>query len=230
MTEPDQTSWTHRPRRIGGGQGVVAAQPTISPVSRPPRGRPLSSELADRLMAVTIDILAEDGWDRLNPDRIAARARAGKAGIYRRWPSKSALVRQALNQCTLVAAPPDSSTLCGDLSALLELWQRPLDQAERAAASLLGAALHDEELRAALEESLVQPLSDVVHELSDREAQRGRLLPPPRVKVLAAVVQALWWQRYTEPGATPLSTERVQEIIDQVLLPIGKTQIVGRSN
>ena len=46
-------------------------------------GRPLSAELSEQLVSVAIDILAEEGWGRLNSDRIAARARAGKAGIYR---------------------------------------------------------------------------------------------------------------------------------------------------
>ena len=54
-------------------------------------GRPLSAELSEQLVSVAIDILAEEGWGRLNSDRIAARARAGKAGIYRRWPTMAAL-------------------------------------------------------------------------------------------------------------------------------------------
>ena len=43
-------------------------------------GRPLSTELSEQLLSVAVDILAEEGWGRLNSDRIAARARAGKAG------------------------------------------------------------------------------------------------------------------------------------------------------
>ena len=39
-------------------------------------GRPLSAELSEQLVAVAVDILAEEGWGRLNSDRIAARARA----------------------------------------------------------------------------------------------------------------------------------------------------------
>ena len=53
-------------------------------------GRPLSTELSEQLISVAVDILAEEGWGRLNSDRIAARARAGKAGLYRRWPRSRA--------------------------------------------------------------------------------------------------------------------------------------------
>ena len=59
-------------------------------------GRPLSAELSEQLVSVAVDILAEEGWGRLNSDRIAARARAGKAGIYRRWPTMAALARHAV--------------------------------------------------------------------------------------------------------------------------------------
>ncbi|UOY00258.1 hypothetical protein [Blastococcus sp. PRF04-17] len=52
-------------------------------------GRPLSAELSEQLLSVATDILAEEGWGRLNSDRIAARARAARrasTGGGRRWP------------------------------------------------------------------------------------------------------------------------------------------------
>ena len=81
--------------------------------ARPP-GRPLSSELSEQLVAVAVDILADEGWGRLNSDRVAARARAGKAGIYRRWPTMAALARHALTTAPLVEVPEDAGTLSAD--------------------------------------------------------------------------------------------------------------------
>lgn len=187
--------------------------------ARPP-GRPLSSELSDQLVAVAVEILADEGWGRLNSDRVAARARAGKAGIYRRWPTMAALARHALSTAPLVELPPDSGSLRSDLCELLVRWTRPLDRAERAAASLMGAARHDEELRAGLEEALVLPLAGVVREISAREATRGRELSQQRVALLGSVVQALWWQRYTSFTPVPMSTPQVEQLVTDVLLPI----------
>ena len=67
-------------------QGCRGAYDDVSrdPVMTGTPGRPLSAELSEQLVSVAVDILAEEGWGRLNSDRIAARARAGKAGIYRR--------------------------------------------------------------------------------------------------------------------------------------------------
>src|SRR3712207_6242663 len=127
-------------------------------------GRPLSNELSEQLVAVAVDILAEDGWSRLNSDRIAARARAGKAGIYRRWPSMSVLVRQAVSGFDLVPVPEDTESLRGDLLALLERWTAPLDREERAVAAIVGAARFDDDLRAGLDAALVRPLTAAVTE------------------------------------------------------------------
>jgi AcrR family transcriptional regulator len=187
--------------------------------ARPP-GRPLSTELSEQLVAVAMDILADEGWGRLTRDRVAARARAGKAGIYRRWPTMAALARHALSSATLVEVPEDTGSLSADLCGLLRPWTRPLNRAERAAASLVGAARHDEELRAGLEEALVHPLSAAVRDIAAREAVRGQELPPQRVALLGQVLQALWWERYTSFSAAPMRTPQVEQLVADVLLPI----------
>ena len=189
------------------------------PFSGRPPGRPLSTELSEQLVAVAMDILADEGWGRLNSDRVAARARAGKAGIYRRWPTMAALARHALSTATLVEVPEDTGSLHTDLVSLLLPWTRPLDRAERAAASLVGAARHDEELRAGLEESLVRPLVGAVAVIAAREADRGRELPPERIALLGQVLQALWWQRYTSFATAPMTPLQVEQLVTDVLLP-----------
>jgi AcrR family transcriptional regulator len=198
---------------------TTTGQPVRPAATRAP-GRPLSAELSDQLVSVAVDILADEGWSRLNSDRVAARARAGKAGIYRRWPTMAALARHALSRSVLVRFPTDTGSLRGDLIGLLDPWTRPLDRAERAAASLVGAARHDEELRAGLDEALVRPLAAAVREVAARERARGRELPRERVSLLGSVLQALWWQRYTAFEGAPMSEAQVEQLVADVLLPI----------
>ena len=93
-------------------------------------GRPLSAGLSEQLVAVAVDILADEGWGRLNSDRIAARARAGKAGIYRCWPTMAALAKDAVSRFSLVTTPEDAGSLRGDLIALTDRWSQPLDRQE----------------------------------------------------------------------------------------------------
>lgn len=181
-------------------------------------GRPLSAELSEQLLTVAVDILADEGWGRLNSDRIAARARAGKAGIYRRWPTMAALARSAVGRFRLVTVPDDTGSLRGDLLGLLERWTRPLDREERAVASLVGAACHDEELRAGLDEALVRPLAQAVRELGARAEARGDTIRPDRLRLLTSMLEAFWWQRYRQ--VDPMEASQVRLVVDEVVMPL----------
>ena len=183
-------------------------------------GRPLSTELSEQLISVAVDILAEEGWGRLNSDRIAARARAGKAGIYRRWPTMAALARSAVSRFDLVSTPPPGHSLRDDLAGLVARWGLPLDREERAVASIVGAARHEEELRAGLDAALVRPLAAAVTEIGRRAAERGEPVEPSRLALLGSVLEAFWWQRYTAAGDGAMTPEQVDHVVDEVLLPV----------
>ena len=185
-------------------------------------GRPLSAELSDQLQSVAVDILAEEGWGRLNSDRIAARARAGKAGIYRRWPTMAALARSAIGRFRLVDTPEDGGSLRADLIALARRWTHPLDREERAVASIVGAARHEEELRVGLDTALVRPLAAAVAVIGQRAAARGEPIEPGRLALLGSVLEAFWWQRYTAAGDGAMTSEQVELVVDDVLLPIAQ--------
>jgi AcrR family transcriptional regulator len=190
-------------------------------------GRPLSTELSEQLISVAVDILAEEGWGRLNSDRIAARARAGKAGIYRRWPTMAALARSAVSRFELVSPPPPSGSLREDLRGLVARWSQPLDREERAAASIVGAARHEEDLRAGLDDALVRPLARAVAELGTRAADRGISIDAGRLALLGSVLEAFWWQRYTAAGDGAMTPDQVDHVVDDVLLPItGATSVI----
>jgi AcrR family transcriptional regulator len=183
-------------------------------------GRPLSAELSEQLLSVAVDILAEEGWGRLNSDRIAARARAGKAGIYRRWPTMAALARFAVSRFTLVCPAPAGGSLRDDLVGLVDCWSRPLDREERAVASIVGAARHEEELRAGLDDALVRPLAAAVADIGARATQRGEPIDADRLALLSSVLEAFWWQRYTAAGDGAMAPDQVERVVDDVLLPV----------
>ncbi|MEI4272853.1 TetR-like C-terminal domain-containing protein [Klenkia sp. LSe6-5] len=197
---------------------MTPADHTVRAEPRSP-GRPLSSELSDQLLTVAVDILADDGWGRLNSDRVAARARAGKAGIYRRWPTMSALVRHAVSGFDLVPRPADTGSLRGDLLQLMQPWTRPLDRQERAVAGLVGAARHDDDLRAGLEAAVVRPLAGVVDELLDRAGARGEAVTPVGRRLLGQLLLALWWDRYTA-FAEPVPADELDALVDGALMPV----------
>ncbi len=73
------------------------------------------------ILSVCADLLTEIGYERLTIDAVAARARASKATIYRRWPGKPALVVEAMRDLTDSAhiAPQYTGDLRADLFTLI---------------------------------------------------------------------------------------------------------------
>ena len=86
-------------------------------------------ELEDALYDATLAELAAVGYGGLTMEGIAARARTGKAALYRRWTSKHDLVQAAL----LYALPPVPEPRIGPLGAgePAGRLQRPLRRAGR---------------------------------------------------------------------------------------------------
>jgi len=75
------------------GPGGLAADGAVR------RGRPRSVEADAAILDATLELIDETGLTGLSVESVAARAGVGKATIYRRWPSKEALVASALSRC-----------------------------------------------------------------------------------------------------------------------------------
>lgn len=67
------------------------------------------------------------GYSALSLERVAGRAGVGKAALYRRWPSKAAMVADALDAVGVtITDVPDTGSLEGDVQALLRSFRRVL--------------------------------------------------------------------------------------------------------
>ncbi|MCX5043392.1 TetR/AcrR family transcriptional regulator [Aldersonia sp. NBC_00410] len=111
----------------------------------PVRGRPRSRAIDDAALAAARELLAEVGWDHTTMVAIAERAGVGKPALYRRWPSKTHLVFEAVFGWMNAYAPTADATDLEDwirraFAYTLELFAKP---EVRAALPGLMAALSD---------------------------------------------------------------------------------------
>jgi AcrR family transcriptional regulator len=72
---------------------------------------------AATILAATRELLAEDGYRGLTVEAVAARAKVGKATIYRWWAGKETLVADALAGTYTVEEVPDLGDSRAELTA-----------------------------------------------------------------------------------------------------------------
>ncbi len=70
------------------------------------RGRPRREGADETILAAARELLDESGYAAFNVDAIAERTGIAKTTIYRRWPTKGALVAAAID--TTPATDPDA--------------------------------------------------------------------------------------------------------------------------
>ena len=91
-------------------------QPDEAPVPR--RGRRRDPSIDRRVAETVIELYARSGWNGLTVDEVARRARVGKAALYLRWPTKEALLVDAVAAVGVPVVPEPSGSIRVDLLEL----------------------------------------------------------------------------------------------------------------
>jgi AcrR family transcriptional regulator len=184
-----------------------------------PRRR--GEELNAAIYQATLDELAEVGYAKLTMERVAERARTGKAALYRRWSSRMELAVAAVYHAMPdPTSPPDTGSLRGDLLALLrrnaELLAGPAGEALR---GLLGDVLSDpartKELRGLSHGNGRKAIQELVRRAAARGEIDGDAVTPRRLDVPQAMLR-----QYFLFNDVPVPDEVIVEIVDEVVVPL----------
>jgi AcrR family transcriptional regulator len=187
-------------------------------------GRPRDPSRDDAILRAALDGLAELGYDRLSMDEIAARAHAGKGALYRRWPSKAALVVAAMMTWRERAAPltiPDTGSLSGDIEATVAAIPDFDEAAAQQMAVFVGlatAASRDPELRTALADNLLARPRRSIREVLDRAVARGEIAAERELDLVADIVVGLNILRIML-GEAP-DREYVARVLNTIIYPL----------
>jgi AcrR family transcriptional regulator len=182
-------------------------------------GRPRDPSRDKAILQAALDVLAEDGYDRLTIDAVASRAGAGRATVYRRWESKAELVVDALADLHGSPQVPDTGSLREDLDQLCaHLTDDPESRTLAVMQGLASALPHDPTLVAAFNERLGDPRRAAVAELFARAVARGEMPPGKDIELLTSVIPALMMHRLLTGEGRP-SLAFARRIVEQLLLP-----------
>jgi AcrR family transcriptional regulator len=136
----------------GGGRsaGDPAAAPALMIVDGLPQ--PRTDLLRSRALTAAVQLLTEEGWDAVTQARVAARSGLGRATVYRYWPDRRQLVRDAVLSANLAVRHqmPASGDVREDLLSELRNLRRELTTGRLATvfAALIDRAEWEPELEA----------------------------------------------------------------------------------
>ena len=170
-------------------------------------------------LAVTLQLLQEHGYDRLTLDAVAATARASKATVYRRWPSKAELVLAAfIEGIRQVAVPPDTGTLRDDLLHLGQVISQQARQHAGTIRAVLVEVSRDPALNDALQHQFLEQRRALIYHVLHQAVDRGEI-------EAAAINDELWdllpgylIYRSIIPSRPP-TRRTVKALVDDVIIP-----------
>jgi AcrR family transcriptional regulator len=192
---------------------------TTSTRGRPGRRRDETKDEA--ILDATRALLVERGYEGMTMDAVADRAGAGKATVYRRWPSKVQLTVEAI-----VCGPgvpmtiddvPDTGSLRGDLLSIR--FGRRNENTTELMAGVMSAVKEDAELARVFHEQFVASRVRLMRGVLERAQERGEVRVGLDLDMVASVAPAMISHRKMVVGQ-PIDDEFVERMIDSVILPL----------
>lgn len=170
---------------------MTAATPRVG--EQRPGGR--AAHVRSTVLDATSALLEEVGYDELSIDDVAARAGVHKTTVYRRWPTKPALIADAARVQAAVDVPtPDTGTLLGDLQTLAREVAANIGSAGggRRARTIVAAAAGSDELSHVVHSFWAHRLGAATP-IIERAVDRGELPDAADANLLIeAVVGPIW--------------------------------------
>ncbi|MFD0884200.1 TetR/AcrR family transcriptional regulator [Streptosporangium algeriense] len=173
------------------------------------------------ILAATIELLGEIGYQALTMDAVAQRARASKQTIYRRWRGKPELVKAALDARDTGSATeiPSTGTLRGDLLAALDaLCSRADDRYLTMMTGLIHAMRTDAELAETLRSHVAGEDQGPFHTAVERAVVRGEAPAGTSPELARQVAEGQVVRRMILGG--PLDREFLTDLVDDLLMPL----------
>ena len=186
-------------------------------------GRKRDHTADDRIIEAALDVLAESGFDSMTMDVVAARAKAGKATVYRRWASKAELVRDALIRMSRSSVElddlPDTGDLRDDLLSLLKPYSAKSSERKLRVLARLGSFFSEhQQLAEEAMAGIYEPWTDVNRKLMRRAIERGELPAGAPVDSACGVIVAM--VSYNSLTLRkPFGKAAYSALLDDILLP-----------
>jgi AcrR family transcriptional regulator len=186
------------------------------------------AELEAAITAAVVALVVEGGPAAVTMEAVAARAGTSKPVLYRRWPDRSALLRDVLLRRATRAIPTaDTGSYRTDMLAVLRGWAAVLTgPGSRVVQAVVASMVHDPEFAAAFRDSVIGWRKREMAELLARGVARGDVRPDVPVELARELGQGVLWHRFLITG-DPITDDVVVQVVDEVLVPFVSPRTPG---
>lgn len=167
----------------------------------------------ESVLAAAAELLFERGYSGVSVDEISRRSGVAKTTIYRHWPARTDLLRDACSNVGTPQTTPDLGSFRADIAALMGDLREALTTARWTSVlpSIIDAGERDPEM-ADMYRRLQQGYSAPFEAVIRRGIERGELPADTDVAALvAALIGPLFYRRWF--SREPLTEGFVKEII-----------------
>lgn len=191
----------------------------MAQTTQPPADASPWSPREAELLAVTLELLQEHGYDGLTVDAVANTARASKSTVYRRWPSKAELVLAAfIEGVCQVALPPDTGSLRSDLVKIGEtICEHAARQSSTIRAVLVEVSRHPA-LSDAMQHQFLDQRKALIDGVLRQAVDRGEITGQAITDELWDLLPGYLIYRSIIPNRPP-DSRTVQALVDGFILP-----------
>jgi AcrR family transcriptional regulator len=192
--------------------------------ARPGPGRPRDARIDERIREATLELLETEGYQATTIQAIARRASVGAPTIYRRWPTKAALIEFAILPDMNVVVPESTH----DTAAGMRCWADALLQvvqqtgARKAMPGLMLEYIQDPQAWEHMFATERAPMRDAFFAFIDDAVRQGTVRKEVDASVVFETLLGAVIFRAIVSGAEDLDSfadSVAQLILDAILLP-----------
>jgi AcrR family transcriptional regulator len=199
-------------RQLGYPRGMTDETP------RAHTGRRRNEAAREAVIDAAIRLLAEVGYEGFAIERLAKEAGVGKQTVYRWWPSKAAVIAEAVGERAELTIPvPDTGSLLGDLTAFFTATFKQSEDGRTLPLlqQMMVVALQDPQAAESFGAFLARRRADL-RSLLERGVARGEMAETADLDFLTDLAYGLLWYRGLV-GHRPLDADAARKLATSVV-------------
>jgi AcrR family transcriptional regulator len=180
-------------------------------------GRPRRTDVEQAVLRATLDLLASEKGAEFTVNAVAVQAGVAKTTIYRRWPTKNALIAAAIDRLYLGHVEvPDEGSLANDLATMLRTSYAVMVRGP-------GRVLEPLIRRSASQPEVAEAVRALMHrrrrayvQVLNRAVARGELPPHTPHELIVDLLLGPFWFRMLVTG-DPIHRSDIDGIVALVI-------------